>query len=231
MPGLTVCLDMLPCRAMKCVAVTSVCALVCALSGLVAEAAPQASILPESWALNVKFHDPQRITFQLPGDPHVTTFWYLLFEIANNTGEDVGFYPSFRLVTDTLEVVEGGDDISPSVYDAIFARHRHEYPFAVPPATITGSILRGEDNARASAAVFRMFDKQANGFTIFVSGLSGDIERVRNPRFDATQAESDTNPRFFILRRTLAITYDLPGDVETRIEATPVRRERKWVMR
>ena len=201
------------------------------LSGASATAAPAAELTASSWELDFTFHDPQRMTLRLPGDSQETTFWYLLFEVINNTGRDVGFYPSFRLVTDTLEVVEGGADISPSVYDAIFARHKLEYPFFAPPTKITGLLLQGRDNARASVTVFRMFDGEADGFTIYVSGLSGDVQRVRNPDFDPDQPESEANPRSFILRRTLAIDYDLPGDPESRIQAKPIRRSREWVMR
>ena len=216
---------------MKRWTIISLCGVGCALSGVAVWAAPEAELAAKTWVLDFKFHDPQRISVRLPGDRHETTFWYMLFEVSNNTGQDVEFYPTFRLVTDTLEVVRGGEEISPSIYDAIFARHKNEYPFLAPPPKITGPLLQGEDNARASAAVFRMFDKQASSFAVYVGGLSGDITRVRNPGFDANKQESESNPRFFTLRRTLAIAYNLPGDPRTRIMASPVRRSREWTMR
>ena len=119
----------------------------------------------------------------------------------------------------------------PAVYDAIAARHKKEYPFFASPAKTTGLLLQGADNARTSAAVFRPFDPKANGLTVFVSGLSGEVARVTNPSFDSSAPESETNERFFILRKTLAITYSLPGDEQTRAKAKPMRRDRAWVMR
>ncbi len=196
-----------------------------------AVAAPEPALAAQTWAVDITFHDPQRIALRLPGDTHETTLWYMLFTVTNNTGKDVDFYPSFRIVTDTLRVVTGGDDISPSAYDTIFARHRKEYPFMATPAKITGPLLQGEQNARTSAVVFRMFDTKASAFTLFAGGLSGDVKRVANPSFDAGKPESSDNLRFFILRRTLAIEYKLPGDETTRIMATPVRKSRHWVMR
>ncbi|UCF33168.1 MAG: hypothetical protein JSV78_12620 [Phycisphaerales bacterium] len=184
-----------------------------------------------SWQLDFNFHDPQRISVQLPGHERAATYWYVLFTVTNNTGQDAEFYPSFRLVTDTLQVVEGGANIDPRVYGAIAARHKKEYPFFAPPAKITGPLLQGEDNARTSAAVFRTFDPSANGFTIYVGGLSSEISRVPNPDFQDKTEESETNQRFFILRKTLAVTYKLPGDVLTQSRATPVRDKREWVMR
>lgn len=199
--------------------------------GPAATAAPKADIATTAWQLDLEFYDPQRITLRLPGDDHETTFWYVLYQATNRTGKDVGFYPSFRIVTDSLQVLEGGANVSPTVYDAIKARHYREFPFFAPPAKVTGLLLQGEENARASAAVFKTFDDSGSGFTLYISGLSGESERVRNPAFDVQRGESEDNPRAFFLRRTLAVVYDLPGDPQTRASATPVRRSREWVMR
>jgi hypothetical protein len=195
------------------------------------QTSPRRSFVPGNWQLDLEFFDPQRITVHLPGDDGPTTYWYLLYRVTNNTGLDVQYYPSFRLVTDTLEVVDGGDRISPTVYDTIFERHRREFPFFAPPWKVNGPLLQGTENSRVSAAVFRPFGTQAARFTIFISGLSGQTERITNPGFDPGTDESEDNPRFFILRRTLAIHYDLPGDLMTRTTTTPIRRTREWVMR
>jgi hypothetical protein len=106
-----------------------------------------------------------------------------------------------------------------------------EFPFLAPPSKVTGVVLRGADHARSSVAVFRPFDPAASAFTIYVGGLSGELARVNNPSFNASLEESEKNPRFFVLRRTLAIRYDLPGDAATTATASPVRRSREWVMR
>ena len=194
-------------------------------------AAPKAEISTTSWQLDFEFHDPQRLSLTLPGDAHSTTFWYVLYRVTNNTGQDVGFYPLFEVVTDTLQVVGGGSEINPRVYDAIAAQHKKAYPFLAPPSKITGLLLQGEEHARSSVAVFRAFDQDANSFTVYVGGLSAELARVPNPKFDTHRKESDDNVRFFVLRRTLAVVFDLPGDVRTRARATPVRRDRTWVMR
>lgn len=194
-------------------------------------AAPAPALISSSWQLDFEFQDPQRITLQLPGDKLPTTYWYVLYKVTNNTGKDVQFYPSFRLVTDSLKVVDGGAAIHPRVYNMISARHIKDYPFFVSPSKTSGLLLQGKENARSSAVVFRMFDKQANSFTVYFSGLSGQIERISNPTFDINQKESTENQRFFLLRRTLAVTYDLPGDRGTRIVARPIRKHREWVMR
>lgn len=214
---------------MKWLTLTIGIGVVCALYVPRVTAAPKAEVIAETWELDFEFHDPQRIVVRESGGESI--YWYVLFRVVNNTGRDVAFYPSFRLVSDTLEVVQGGAGISPSVYDAIIARHRGEYPFLATPAEVTGPLLRGSDNGRSSIAVFRQFDPSANEFTVYVAGLSGDMARVPNPRFDGDREESLENPRFFVLRRTLALTYRLPGDPGTRRYAAPQRIGREWVMR
>lgn len=227
-PWLTVEGDLLQSLAMFARIGVSVCALLVLALGSAAVAAPRAELVPNTWDLDLEFHDPQRISLRLPGDEHVTTFWYLLYRVSNRTGHDVEFYPSFRLVTNTLKTVTGGDHISPSVYEAIAARHAKEFPFFAVPSKITGLLLQGEENARSSAAVFRVFDPKASRFTVYVAGLSGDITRVKNPKRRGSRQGEDEPP--FLLRRSLAIVYDLAGDPETRKLANPVRVSRKWVM-
>jgi hypothetical protein len=195
------------------------------------QGAPTPRLAPTRWELEFAFRDPMRISLTLPGDSGPTTFWYLLYTVTNNSGQEVDFYPTFDIVTDTLQTVEGGAEISPRVQDAIRARHKSEYPFFIEPTKVSGKLLQGEDNARASCAIFRGFDPQASRFTIYVAGLSGEIQRARNVAFDPKKPESDENPKFYTLRKTLAITYDLPGDPQTRKAATPVRVSREWVMR
>lgn len=217
-------------RVSRCITIAAIAELMTVI-GPTGWAVPTPSIVPRSWELDFRFLDPQRITLTLPGDSKPTTYWYLLYIAVNNTGQDIKFYPTFDLVTNTLQVVRGGDEISPLVVDAIRARHKKQYPFFVDPMKASGLLLQGVDNARVSAAVFRNFDPQANRFTIYVGGLSGELQRLPNPAFEPNKPESDSNLRFFVLRKALGITYDLPGDVHSRKQAAPTRVKREWVMR
>jgi len=130
-----------------------------------------------------------------------------------------------------LQVVTGGDHVHPAVYDAISARHRKAHPFFTLPSQATGRLLVGKDNARTSAAVFRDFDASASAIKVFAAGLTGEVTRVTNPAFDRAAGESANNVRFFTLRKTLEIDYDLPGDPGTRATSVPVRTGMSWVMR
>jgi len=202
-----------------------------AVVAIPATAAPTPSVAPRNWELDFEFEDLRRIELVLPGDRQPTVFWYMLYTVTNNSGKEVDFYPSFELVTGSLQVVTAGEEIHPAVYDAIAARYHKLFPFFRNPTRVAGRLLEGPDNARTSAAVFRQFDPAANSLTIFASGLSGEIVSVPNPVFDPEKPESAENMRSFPLRKTLAITYDVPGDVRTRREAPALRRGTYWVMR
>jgi hypothetical protein len=199
------------------------------LIAVAAWAAPEPSKAPRAWELDVEFHDLQRITVTVDGKP--TSYWYLLYTVTNNAAEDVEFFPSFDLVTNELQVVPANDGIHPSVYDAIEARYRKTYPFFRNPMKVNGKLLQGADNARTSAAVFREFSAEANRLTIYGGGFSGEIVRMPNPTFDPNKPENDQNQRFFVLRKTLAIQYDVPGDPQTRLTSSATRRGMEWIMR
>lgn len=192
-------------------------------------AAPQAGLISPSWELDVEFMDPQRITISTPAGNQ--TYWYVLYRVINRTGKDVKFLPSFRIVTNTLKVVDAGDGVHPTAYDAIASRHRVDFPNFAPPAKVTGLILQGLANARESAAVFKTFDPEASSFKVYMGGFAGEKVRVNNTAFDPNKEESESNSRFFLVQRTLEISYDLPGDSQTRAYARPIRRDRQWVMR
>ena len=197
--------------------------------GSMAVAAPQAGLISPSWELDIEFADPQRITVNTPTGPK--TYWYVLYRVINRTGKDVHFFPSARIVTNTLKVVDAGNGVPLGVYDAIGARHRADFPFFAAPTKATGLLLQGQANARESAAVFQEFDPEASSFKVYLHGLAGEKVRVTNTAFDPTKEESEDNPRSFLAQRTLEISYDLPGDRNTRAVATPIRRDRQWVMR
>ncbi|MCP4593788.1 MAG: hypothetical protein GY842_23900 [bacterium] len=201
------------------------------LAAATAMAAPEPSMAPKSWELEFRFHDPARIAVTLPGDTRPTTFWYMIYTVTNRTDREVDFYPQFDLVTDGLRVFRSGDEVSPSVFDAIRRRHHKQHPFLFEPLKASGKLLRGTDNSRTSVAIFRQFDAEASHFTIYAAGLSGEVTRVANPAFDGQKPRTNGNTPFFTLRKTLAIEYDIPGDLVSRKRAAPIRAGRRWVMR
>jgi hypothetical protein len=201
---------------------------------LPAHAGPEPALAPRNWELSFEFSDPQRISVQLPGRPKLQVFWYVVYRAVNETRQDVEFYPTFEIVTDRFKTVPAELATHPAVYEAVRKRHAKTHPFLVEPVDALGRLLQGEDNARSSVAIWPAFDAEEDidKFVLFVGGLSGEVVKVRNPGFKASEPEDEqNNPRFFVLRKTLAVEYGLPGNLQTQQQASPTRIERSWVMR
>src|SRR5690606_23640874 len=132
---------------------------------------------------------------------------------------------------DTMQVINSGAGVSPEAYEAAFRRAND--PLLLPPEKIAGRILRGKDRARHGVAIWRDFNSKARAFTAHVAGLSGEVMRWKNPAFDANKPEGAKNERYFLLRKTLAVPYTLPGSEASRTSALPRRSPegQKWVMR
>lgn len=209
-----------------------------------APAAPEPSISPQTWQLDFRFEDPQRLVLQIPGESAPRVYWYMLYNVVNNSNKDVQFLPRFEIVTRVLNVIPADTAADPAIFMAIRKRHIKDRPFLLDPLEVTGKLLQGEDNAKDSVAIWQDFTPQTRKFTLFVGGLSGDNVVITNPTFEPGKDETKVckgprgqdikvtvNPRRFVLYKTLSIEYTLPGDNEARTTALPVRGELEWIMR
>jgi len=192
---------------------------------------PMPSATGKAWQLRFRFQDPQRVAVFLPDRAEPALYWYMLYTVTNTGDREVDFLPRFELVTSTLQVVPSEIKVSPEAFQAI--RRRSGDPLLVPPEKAVGPLLCGKENARHSVAIWRDFDPKADGFRIFVRGLSGETMRVKNPAFKPDQPESDTNKRYFILYKTLEIPYKLPAGPRDRRTVPAVRQpdRQRWIMR
>jgi hypothetical protein len=211
----------------------------------IAPAAPAPSVAPKSWQLQFEFEDPRRLVIQLPGESKPRVYWYMLYTVTNNSNRDVQFMPRFEIVTDNLQVLETDVTADPAVFAAIKKIHTKDRPFLLEPLEVLGKLLQGEDNAKDSVAIWQDFTgSDARQFTIFVSGLSGEMVILPNPTYDSTKPEfilKDlpggiktkvmVNPKRFVLHKTLSISYRLPGDDDARKQADPIRQNVEWLMR
>jgi hypothetical protein len=209
-----------------------------------APAAPEPSIAPKSWQLEFEFDDPRRLVIQLPGQSKPQVYWYMLYNVTNNSNRDVQFMPRFEIVTDKLQVLETDTGADPAVFNAIKKIHLKDRPFLLEPLEVLGKLLQGADNAKDSVAIWRDFSGDTRQFTVFVTGLSGETVILPNPTYDSAKPEfvmKDlpggvktkvmTNPRRFVLYKTLSVGYRLPGDDEARKHAEPIRETVEWLMR
>jgi hypothetical protein len=202
---------------------------------------PEPAAMPVSWEFEFKFLDPQRIEVRLPDTGESEVYWYMVYTVTNRGDRSQMFFPMFQVVTENLKVFDSDTGISKLVFETIKERHKQTHPYLVHPTKAIGDLLAGADNARESVAIWRQIDLNLDKFTVYVAGLSGEARFVRNPAFDPSKPETTGhgsegkpaagNPKYFTLRKTLEIRYNLPGSAAARPLAEPERRVMRWVMR
>jgi hypothetical protein len=219
---------------------------------------PKPSPTPVSWELTFKPAPLTRI--QVDTGKGLETYWYMIYTVINETGQDVDFFPEVVRVSEInggaaessaakpeqglgmiVDPVQVGPH--PKVYETIKQLYGKTRPFMVSPVEAIGRLLQGKDNARTSVLIFPDLDPRVTKFTIYFGGLSGEKVSIPNPKYDprralakdktadAKPADDKDNPQFFTLRKTLAMPYALPGDAKSRRSASPAAGSLNWVMR
>lgn len=206
---------------------------------------PAPAPYPLSWEFELKYLDPRRIEVLLPGRSEPETYWYMVYTVINKSDRTQQFFPQFEVVTDDLQVAEADMGINPLVFAAIKERHKITHPYLVHPTEAIGPLQVGDDNARESVAIWRDVDlTRSPSFKVFVAGLSGENKVVKNPSYDpgkpetvkqvdqqGVEREVPVNSRYFTLRKTLEIDYQLPGSLDQRRRGAPQRLRQRWILR
>lgn len=235
----------------------SACGLVALLSGLTSAPArgqePQPSPTPISWELTCRPEMPMRIEADTGAGRQV--YWYMLYTVTNNTGQEVDFHPDIVRVNEietelpasqadaepqkasTITVDPAMVGPHPAIFRAIQERHAKTHPFLTTPVNAIGRLKQGKDNAMTSVAIFKDLDPRVGKFTVYFGGLSGERVTKRNPLYDSAKAgkspasDPAAGQKYFVLQKTLALPFTLPGDVVTRPSASPALGRITWVMR
>lgn len=189
--------------------------------------APEPSVIQgeDEWTVDIQFDHPRRITVSTGGQERL--YWYVILTVTNNTGKDVDFYPRCELMTSTFDVIPAGKNVSSAVFKAIKKRHKSEYPFLEWIRKTSSKILQGEDNTKDLAIIFPDFTSEADGFKIFISGLSNETAVVEHP----TAKNENGQPETVFLRKTLELDYKLKGDTSLRKEVKLESQGKGWIMR
>jgi hypothetical protein len=191
--------------------------------------APEPAIVPGpgEWTVDVTFEHPQQIVLQpgVQGTPR--RFWYTIITLVNNTNQDVDFYPTCDLMTDTFQILPAGKFTSPEVFELIKIRHQSKYPLLEPLQKSGNKILQGEDNAKDIAIIWPDFDVKATSFQIFIAGLSNETVAIDHP----VQKDETGRPIKVYLRKTLELSYSLRGDPRLRSDLGLAYKGKRWIMR
>jgi hypothetical protein len=144
-------------------------------------------------------------------------YWYLTYEVVNNTGQDRRFAPRIEMFYDEGLIVRQGEGVPSSVVKQLKEFLGNE--LLEDQFEILGTVLQGKEHAKSGLAVFRVpelsdLDKKTafrhdddehlddTEITVFVQGLSKDSRKEPNPK-----GGGDVT-----LRRTTRLDYVVPGN-------------------
>lgn len=175
------------------------------------------SSAPQSWQFDFSHGKPAVIAVKTVDG--VKWFWYLTYKVENNTGDDRLFIPEIVMSTDEGDIVTAGKNVPAGVYDAI--KQRLGNKLLDSPIRVVGRLLQGADNARESVAIWPAFDHDIDQMSIFISGIGGESEIIKNP----LTGDSVT------VVKTLMARYSLPGTGGRLQDQAVVTRGETWVMR
>jgi len=161
-------------------------------------AAPTAA--SQAWTIDFKpgplmlYYDPET----------ARTYRYFTYRVTNRTGGDRMFAPRIELFTDKGEILQSGKGVSSEVTKRL--RILLNDPLLEDENQILGDLLQGKEHAKDGLVIWRGSDMASNDLTIFVTGLSNDTIRVPHPVEDEE----------VLLRKTLRLDYQIPGNAEDR---------------
>ena len=179
---------------------------------------PKPSPFPKSWELTFEHGKPQRVVVQDAGSNAPRAYWYMTYNVVNNTDSEQPFLPAFELVTEDGRIVRNDFKIPRVVFDEIKKREGNKY--LEPAALIAGKLRIGADEARDGVAIWPEPSAEMGKFSVYVSGLSGEIATVKGPT---------TKP--VILHKTLQLNYFVRGDEVYPGEDEVNENPEQWVMR
>jgi len=174
-----------------------------ALTGLLdrtaALAVPEPAIVNPSWTLDFEFQTPNAVAVE-DDQGNTRWYWYMPYKVTNNTGEDRLFAPEIIIYNDNGDIVSAGKNVPPAVFEKV--QYLLKNPLLKNSVQIVGKLLKGEDFAKEGAAIWPVAEDDVDSFTVFVGGIYGETQVVKNPKTDEE----------VVLRRTLMIDFDVPGN-------------------
>jgi hypothetical protein len=183
-----------------------------------AQAYPEPSLLQRDWQFDFKYDTPKPIAVRdLNGV--VRWYWYMSYKVVNDTGAERLFIPEITVATEEGDIIRAGRGVPAVVFARI--RDREGGRLLESPSSVVGRILRGQDNARESVAVWPAFNHDVTNVSIFVGGLSGEARDLRHPVTGET----------VLVNKTFMIDFDFPGNPTSPQYQRVAPKGDRWIMR
>ena len=184
-----------------------------------AKAYPEPNPVTTTWKLDFTWQKPRPIAIR-DTEGVYRWYWYMPYKVVNKTGQEVLFLPQVHVATDTGNIIEAGRNIPASLFPKI--KEQLNNPLLDSPTQAVGQLLQGEDYARESVFIWAAdTEPDPAEMSVFIAGLSGDTHAIVDP---------DTGEKI-LLRRTLMLTFTLPGNAPTPQNQAVVFKDSQEVMR
>ncbi len=183
-------------------------------------AAPEPAPVPRSWELRFLPGELRVTTLEVPG-VGFRSFYYMPYEVQNNTGEDRYFAPRFELVTDAGEVLRSGRDVPREAVEHI--KDLLGNPLLMDEIRVQGVLLQGEENAREAVVIWPLREMDVDQVSVFAAGFSGENTIVLRP----------DNGETVVLRKTKMLRHEIPGRINPNTNRPLPRNDTasRWIMR
>lgn len=198
-------------------------------------AAPEPSPVPTRWQLDITPGPLRIITVNVPGEG-TRAYFYMPYKVVNNTGEDRYFAPVFELATDEGDLLRSGRDVPSVAVREAMARLGN--PFMVEPIQAIGTLQQGEEHAVESIAIWPAPNLAVDRVSVYAAGFSGETRRIVKPvaassapadQGDDADGEAPSNE--VLLRKTLMLVHETPGDLTHQGNRPLTRVEQRWILR
>jgi len=189
--------------------------------------APEPDAVPTDWQFDVEVDDLRVVTIGVPGEGP-RHFYYLTYQVVNETGEDLFFAPMFELATDQGEVFLSGRSVPSAVTRELLARLQD--PLLEDQLRILGTIRQGEENAKDGLVIWPVGSTTVDSVNVYCMGFSGENKTI-------TVRDAETgDPKPVVLRKTLMLRHRVPGDLITPKSFSAGGRElpryqTRWILR
>lgn len=200
-------------------------ALTVAISAVCLAQAPKPSPYPTSWEFKFTHGPLRRVVVNVPGTGP-KPFWYMTYNVMNNTNQERIFLPTFNMMTKDGKLHRSDRNIPGVVFDVI--KQREKIRFLEPYPAIAGELRLGDDQARDGVAIWPEPMPEMGTFSIFAENLSGEAIVYKDAK---GQEVKNAEGKPVILRKTLRIDYLIRGDEVYPGEDRVVETGKEWVMR
>ncbi len=146
-------------------------------------------------------------------------YWFLTYDVVNNTGRDQRFAPRIDLLIDDGTLIRQGEGVPSSV-----TKQLKEYlgnDLLEDQFEILGEVLQGKEHAKSGLVIFPACDLTPTELTVFVQGLSRETEKTTNPK----------TGELVTLRKAVRLDYLVPGEPQPIGTVNYTLEDRGWIFR